>query len=53
MRGRLGRDGATTEEEDWDRMYSASDLDAAAKALGMGPVVVREVTLGNKEFQAN
>ncbi|TFK35721.1 hypothetical protein BDQ12DRAFT_706594 [Crucibulum laeve] len=27
---------STGEEEDWDRMDSASDLDAAAKALGIG-----------------
>ncbi|KAF8968624.1 hypothetical protein BDZ97DRAFT_1755279 [Flammula alnicola] len=31
-----GEESSSTGEEDWDRMDSASDLDAAAKALAMG-----------------
>ena len=33
----IGDESSSTGEEDWDRMDSASDLDAAAKGLGLYP----------------
>ncbi|KAF8884638.1 hypothetical protein BD779DRAFT_1471962 [Infundibulicybe gibba] len=49
-----GASGSSTgEEEDWDRMDSASDLDAAARALGIAPdgtSTVRGTTRGRSPY---